>query len=238
MTARSLAARPARIAMRGYVGARTRAWPDDSRLFAVGERTSWSVDEDARHLEATARRLGYEVAPSGWARFAADQAVFLTSHFEALQPRWLETSHRLGTAYLHGRPGTPGYPEFDRAYETLRPPGSVRRDPGDARRDARARRRGGRRAGLGPRDPHRDRSRALPAGRRRATHGVAGSARRPSGRVRRRLVPEGRRRVGGGARAEARQGPRRARLRTRARRCRGGRSARAPDGACARLRPA
>jgi glycosyltransferase involved in cell wall biosynthesis len=119
MTARSLAARPARIAMRGYVRARTRAWPDDSRLFAVGERTSWSVDEDARHLEAVARRLGFDVAPSGWARFAGDQAVFLTSHFEALQPRWLETSHRLATAYLHGRPGTPGYPEFDRAYETL-----------------------------------------------------------------------------------------------------------------------
>ncbi len=119
MTARSLVARPARIVMRGYVGARTRAWPDDSRLFAVGERTSWSVDEDARHLEATARRLAYEVAPAGWARFGGGQAVFLTSHFEALQGRWLETSHRLGTAYLHGRPGTPGYPEFDRAYETL-----------------------------------------------------------------------------------------------------------------------
>jgi glycosyltransferase involved in cell wall biosynthesis len=77
------------------------------------------VDEDARHLEATAQRLGHPVAPSDWARFASDQSVFLTSHFEALQPRWLETSHRLATAYLHGRPGTPGYPEFDRAYETL-----------------------------------------------------------------------------------------------------------------------
>jgi glycosyltransferase involved in cell wall biosynthesis len=46
--------------------------------------------------------------------------VFLTSHFEALQPRWLTSSHQLATAYLHGRPGTPGYPEFDRAFETLR----------------------------------------------------------------------------------------------------------------------
>jgi glycosyltransferase involved in cell wall biosynthesis len=102
------------------VAARTRGWLPSSRLFAVGERTTWSVDEDARHLEATARRLGYDVAPSDWARFARDQSVFLTSHFEALQPRWLETSHRLATAYLHGRPGTPGYPEFDRAFETLR----------------------------------------------------------------------------------------------------------------------
>jgi glycosyltransferase involved in cell wall biosynthesis len=101
------------------VRARTHGWPAHSRLFAVGERTSWSVDEDARQVEAAARRLGYDVAPTGWARFARRQAVFLTSHFEALQPRWLESSHRLAMAYLHGRPGTLGYPEFDRAYETL-----------------------------------------------------------------------------------------------------------------------
>jgi len=78
------------------------------------------VDEDARHLEETARRLGYDVAPSRWARFATDQPVFLTSHFEALQPRWTDSTLRLAMAYLHGRPGTPGYPEFDRAYDALR----------------------------------------------------------------------------------------------------------------------
>ena len=116
MTARSLLAPLAH----GFVNARTRSWPSHSRLFAVGERTTWSVDEDARHLEATARRLGYDVAAARWARFATDQAVFLTSHFEALQPRWMQSTHRLATAYLHGRPGTPGYPEFDRAYDALR----------------------------------------------------------------------------------------------------------------------
>jgi glycosyltransferase involved in cell wall biosynthesis len=120
VTARSLVAPPARAVARGLVRARTAGWPGHSRLFAVGERTTWSVDEDARHLEATAGRLGYEVAPSTWARFAGGQSVFLTSHFEALQPRWLESTHRLATAYLHGRPGTDGYPEFDRAFETLR----------------------------------------------------------------------------------------------------------------------
>lgn len=119
MTLRSLVSSPTRGAARVVVGARTRGWPEASRLLAVGERTGWSVDEDARHLEDTARRLGYTVAPTRWARFTRDQSVFLTSHFEALQPRWTETSHRLATAYLHGRPGTPGYPEFDRAYERL-----------------------------------------------------------------------------------------------------------------------
>ena len=42
------------------------------------------------------------------------------AHFAALQPRWTGSSHRLATAYLHGRPGTAGIPEFDRAYEALR----------------------------------------------------------------------------------------------------------------------
>ena len=116
MTARSVLTPFAR----GFVHAKTRAWPSHSRLFAVGERTTWSVDEDARHLEATARRLGYDVAASRWARFATDQAVFLTSHFEALQPRWMQSTHRLAMAYLHGRPGTSGSPEFDDAYAALR----------------------------------------------------------------------------------------------------------------------
>lgn len=98
----------------------TASWPPYSRLFAVGEGRGWSVDEDARHLAQAARRLGYRTAPAAWARFAGRQAVFLTSHFAAFHPRWLSSSHRLGTAYYHGRPGTPGYPEFDRAYATLR----------------------------------------------------------------------------------------------------------------------
>ena len=107
--------------MRGYVGVRTRAWPSNSRLFAVGERTSWSVDEDARHLEATAQRLGYDVAPSGWARFAGEPGrVPHESLRGAAAPLARDVASRSRTAYLHGRPGTPGYPEFDRAYETLR----------------------------------------------------------------------------------------------------------------------
>jgi glycosyltransferase involved in cell wall biosynthesis len=119
VSARSLLASPSRAVAETFVRARTRSWPRHSRLFAVGERTGWSVDEDARHVEAAARRLGYEVAPSSWGRFATAQSVFLASHFEALRPHWLESTHWLGTAYLHGRPGTEGYPEFDRAFEAL-----------------------------------------------------------------------------------------------------------------------
>jgi glycosyltransferase involved in cell wall biosynthesis len=109
-----------RLTLGAYVPARTASWPDASRLFVVGDDFGWSIDDDRERLTATARRLGYEVAPPAWARFAKRQAVFHHDHFGALQPRWLDSSHRLGLSYFHGRPGTDGYPEFDRAYETLK----------------------------------------------------------------------------------------------------------------------
>jgi glycosyltransferase involved in cell wall biosynthesis len=42
------------------------------------------------------------------------------NHFSALDARWIDSSHRVGLSYFHGRPGTPGFPEFDRAYEALK----------------------------------------------------------------------------------------------------------------------
>ena len=90
------------------------------RLFVVGDRLGWSIDDDRTRLVATAHRLGYGVGPNALLRFRRRQAVFQHNHFNVLQPRWLDTSHRLGLSYFHGRPGTPGYPEFDRAYEALR----------------------------------------------------------------------------------------------------------------------
>jgi glycosyltransferase involved in cell wall biosynthesis len=91
-----------------------------SRLFVVGDRLGWSIDDDRARLVATATRLGYDVGSNRFMRFARRQSVFQHNHFNALTPRWLESSHRLGLSYFHGRPGTEGYPEFDRAQETLR----------------------------------------------------------------------------------------------------------------------
>ena len=124
MIARTVARRATRpladAVRRGVVAARTGGWAPSSRLFVVGDRSGWSIDDDAVQLSAAARRLGYEVAPAPWAPYAREQAVFLPSHFSALRPRWLGSSHRLGLAYFHGRPGTPGHPEFDEALDTLR----------------------------------------------------------------------------------------------------------------------
>jgi glycosyltransferase involved in cell wall biosynthesis len=90
------------------------------RLFVVGDRLGWSIDDDRARLTATARRLGYTVGRNALLRFMRMQAVFQHNHFNALESRWLESSHRLGLSYFHGRPGTAGYPEFDRAYDVLR----------------------------------------------------------------------------------------------------------------------
>ena len=117
---RRLARGPSRVVLGSYVGARTRAWPQHSRLFVVGDRFGWSIDDDAERLRATASRLGYTVAADSWAPFADRQSVFSHDHFGALQPQWTRSTHRLGLSYFHGRPGTPGSPEFDDAFERLR----------------------------------------------------------------------------------------------------------------------
>jgi glycosyltransferase involved in cell wall biosynthesis len=117
---RRLAHVPSRVVRSAYVPARTALWEERSRLFVVGDDSGWSIDDDAQRLRATAHRLGYETAPPVWASFARSQAVFVHDHFGALGPRWVDSSHRLGLAYFHGRPGTPGHPEFDAALERLR----------------------------------------------------------------------------------------------------------------------
>jgi glycosyltransferase involved in cell wall biosynthesis len=119
-SARRAAAPAGRVAMRAAVRLRTRGWAPHSRLFVVGDGSGWSLDEDARILEARAARLGIATAPGAWARFADRQAVFHTSHFTAVHPRWLETTSRVGVSWFHGRPGTPGYPAFDDAFTALR----------------------------------------------------------------------------------------------------------------------
>jgi len=98
---------------------RTRGWPDHSRLFVLGDTLGWALDDEAAYVSAVAREAGYSVGSPSWARFSRRQVVFHTSHFAALDPLWTGSTHRLGLAYFHGRPGTPGFPEFDRALAAL-----------------------------------------------------------------------------------------------------------------------
>ena len=120
MNAGSLVHAPLRRLRSGAVRLRTREWAPHSRLFVLGDDASWALDDEAAYVTAVAHRAGYRLAPPAWAASARAQVVFHTSHFAALDPRWTDSTHRLGLSYFHGRPGTPGYPEFDRAYEALR----------------------------------------------------------------------------------------------------------------------
>jgi glycosyltransferase involved in cell wall biosynthesis len=89
-------------------------------LFLVGEGVSWSIDQDLVELAAMAARLGIPVAPRRLLSASGDQAVFYGSQFTLLREPWLPSKHRLATAYFHGRPGTPGFPEFDECFRVLR----------------------------------------------------------------------------------------------------------------------
>lgn len=104
----------------GLVGAASLAWPAYSRLFLVGDRVGWSVSRDMLQVGRVARRLGARLGPGRLAQHVRVQSVFYGSQFVLLDGSPLPEANRLAVAYFHGRPGTPGYPEFDRAYESLR----------------------------------------------------------------------------------------------------------------------
>lgn len=112
--------RPKRAVEGAAIRVRTRGWADRSHLFVLGESLGWALDDEAAYIASTARALGCAVGEPEWARHTGRQAVFHTSHFAALDPLWTSSSHALGLSYFHGRPGTPGFPEFDRALATLR----------------------------------------------------------------------------------------------------------------------
>ncbi|MDQ3122781.1 MAG: glycosyltransferase [Actinomycetota bacterium] len=105
---------------RAVVGLRTRGWPAHSRLFLAYDVEGWVLEYEARQLERTARTLGVEIGPAGWVKGVDRQSIFHLSQFTLLLHDFERRGNRLGFAYFHGRPGTPGMPEFDTCFETLR----------------------------------------------------------------------------------------------------------------------
>jgi glycosyltransferase involved in cell wall biosynthesis len=96
-----------------------RRWRPYSRLFLVGEGARWVIDEELRQIGRLARRLGVALGRP-WPLSAAErQTVFYGSHFTLFDGFPGTQEHRLAATYFHGRPGTPGMPEFDAAYEAL-----------------------------------------------------------------------------------------------------------------------
>ena len=118
--ARRLAAPALRPLRRAAVGARTRRWAPHSRLFVEQEAARWVLAYEARQLERTARALGVELGPPEWTKGVSEQAIFHLSQFTLLLHRFERHGNHLGVAWFHGRPGTPGMPEFDACFETMR----------------------------------------------------------------------------------------------------------------------
>jgi glycosyltransferase involved in cell wall biosynthesis len=109
------------VAVRNTVVRASATWRPYSRLFFVGEAVDWVIDEEQRALSTVARTIGIHV-PRHWPVTAARrQTVFYGSHFAFFsRPDMTALGHRFATTYFHGRPGTPGMPEFDEAYASLR----------------------------------------------------------------------------------------------------------------------
>jgi glycosyltransferase involved in cell wall biosynthesis len=111
---------PVRLLDKAWAAARARTWPAHSRLLVAADGAGWVLSEEARELRETCRRLGVAVAPARWQPRVSGQCVFSFDHFDVLLGPSLPPTNRVAVAYLHGLPGTHGYPEFDRAFEGLR----------------------------------------------------------------------------------------------------------------------
>ncbi len=96
----------------------SRMWPAHSRLFLVGDSANWSISRDMREVAGVARRLGVHLADPKFVDHCTGQSAIFGCQFQFLLGRRSDTTHRLGFAYYHGKPGT-GVPEFDQLYEAF-----------------------------------------------------------------------------------------------------------------------
>lgn len=79
----------------------------------------WTLDIEAEALRDIFQRLGARTIDGAWLAVSDRQAIFYVDQFVLLHPPdWKQ--HRVGIAYYHGLPNTPGHPEFDQVYETFR----------------------------------------------------------------------------------------------------------------------
>ena len=94
-------------------------WRPYSRLILVSDTASWVIDEEMRALTGVATSLGTTTLSPRWRHGSRHQSVFYGSQFYLFSDEWLRSSHRIGTAYFHGLPGT-GHTEFDDLYNKVK----------------------------------------------------------------------------------------------------------------------
>jgi glycosyltransferase involved in cell wall biosynthesis len=94
-------------------------WPPHSRLVLLRDQANWVIDEEMRELGGITSRLGIRQVDHYWLAASRQQAVFYGTQFFLLSNDWLTSTHHIGVAYFHGKPGT-GIREFDELYQRLR----------------------------------------------------------------------------------------------------------------------
>jgi glycosyltransferase involved in cell wall biosynthesis len=119
-SARRLLAPVGRPLRRAAVGVRTRDWKPHSRLFVAFDAAGWVLEYEARQLQRIGSELGARLGPEEWAGSVTGQSVFHLSQFTLLLQDFEQRGNRLGVSFFHGRPGTPGMPEFDLCFATMR----------------------------------------------------------------------------------------------------------------------
>ena len=109
-----------RRAARRAVSVASARWAPYSRLFFVGEGAGWVIDEEQRAVAGLAQQFGIDVVRRLPPTAARRQCVFYGSHFTFFDHADAhDPTHRVAITYFHGLPGTPGMPEFDRAFDAL-----------------------------------------------------------------------------------------------------------------------
>lgn len=95
-------------------------WRPYSHLFLKGDGSTWVLSEEMRSLDMVCARLQICTEDEKFFQQAKRQAVFFFSRYDLFASEiWKSSSHRLATAYFHGKPGT-GEPVFDEMYQTLK----------------------------------------------------------------------------------------------------------------------
>lgn len=91
--------------------------PDYSVLAVHSDLSGWVLDEEAREITRTARRLGIRAHLDLGLSRGARQCIHYTSQFVLEADRIFDTRNRVSIDYFHGRPESP---EFRPALEGLR----------------------------------------------------------------------------------------------------------------------
>lgn len=94
-------------------------WEPYSRLFIASDSATWVLDWEKQALIKIAQQLRVKLASEHLLPYANQQSLFYCSQFALLEPNWQASTHRVGFAYFHGRPGTPNAPQFDECYRYL-----------------------------------------------------------------------------------------------------------------------